>query len=189
MEELRQVMRFGGILAESQIDQVLSHYQEQWLDAMEHNLQIGKICNRISFISHGIIRSYAIDNNGDEVTKYFSRKQQFLVDLESFYEQKPAETACQAVVPSKIYYIGRSSWFQLMEEIPKFFILSKSLAEAALLNKIKDNDFLNFGTATDKYQEFLWRYPDLAQQVPQGMIASYLKITPQSLSRIRRRKL
>lgn len=76
-----------------------------------------------------------------------------------------------------------------MEEIPKFFILSKSLAESALLNKLKDNDFLNFGTATDKYREFLHRYPDLAQQVPQGMIASYLKITPQSLSRIRRQKL
>ena len=189
MEGLRQAMRFGGILAESQIEQVLSHYESQDLLPMEHHLQVGEVCKRISFISHGIIRSYAIDPNGDEVTKYFARKHQFVVDLESYYEQKPAEVAFQAVVPTRFYYIQRSVWFQLMDEIPKMFILSKSLAKSALLNKLKDNDFLNFGTATDKYREFLRRYPDLAQQVPQGMIASYLKITPQSLSRIRRGKL
>ncbi len=55
-----------------------------------------------------------------------------------------------------------------------------------LLNKIKDNDFLNFRTAADKYREFVKRYPDLALYVPQQYIASYLKITPQSLSRIRK---
>ncbi|MDH5604324.1 MAG: hypothetical protein OEY51_10300 [Cyclobacteriaceae bacterium] len=64
--------------------------------------------------------------------------------------------------------------------------MMESLTEATLLNKIKDNDFLNYGTAKDKYQEFIKRYPDLIREVPQQYIASYLKITPQSLSRIRK---
>ena len=70
--------------------------------------------------------------------------------------------------------------------MPQLFILSKSLTEAALLNKLKDKDFLHFGTARQKYQEFVRRYPDLALRVPQRYVASYLGITPQSLSRIRK---
>jgi hypothetical protein len=54
------------------------------------------------------------------------------------------------------------------------------------LNKIKDADFLRFGTAKEKYAEFVRRYPDLALSVPLQYIASYLQITPQSLSRIRK---
>jgi len=65
------------------------------------------------------------------------------------------------------------------------FTLQFCFSESTLLNKIKDNDFLNFGSAKIKYLEFVKRYPALAQQVPQQYIASYLKITPQSLSRIR----
>ena len=64
--------------------------------------------------------------------------------------------------------------------------MMESLTEATLLNKIKDNDFLNYGTAKDKYQEFLKWYPDLMREVPQNYIASYLKITLRSLSRIRK---
>ena len=75
-----------------------------------------------------------------------------------------------------------------MEEIPNMFLLMKSLSEAALLNKIRDNDFLSFGTATEKYREFQKRYPDLADTVPLRYIANFLHITPQSLSRIRRKQ-
>jgi hypothetical protein len=70
--------------------------------------------------------------------------------------------------------------------MPTLYIFIKSITEAQLLNKIKDNDFLNFGDAKTKYVEFIKRYPLLLQQVPQQYIASYLKITPQSLSRIRK---
>ncbi|MBO3273152.1 hypothetical protein [Hymenobacter defluvii] len=63
------------------------------------------------------------------------------------------------------------------------------LTEATLLNKIKDNDFLHFGTAKQKYQEFVKRYPDLLLIIPQHYIASYLHITPQLLSRIRKSEL
>jgi hypothetical protein len=85
-----------------------------------------------------------------------------------------------------ILWTSRRDWERLTEKIPKLFILMKSLSEALMLNKLKDLDFLNFGTATDKYKEFLKRHPDLALYVPQQYIASYLKIAPQSLSRIRK---
>lgn len=132
------------------------------------------------------MRGYIVSAAGEEATKYFLRENQFMMDIESYYNNTPSENAMQAMVPTQLLVIKRQAWNKMIEAMPKLYILTKSLTEAALLNKIKDNDFLNFGTASEKYREFIKRYPDVALQVPQQYIASYLKITPQSLSRIRK---
>lgn len=186
MERIRTALSFGGILPEERLDYLLTFLEERQLKPGEEFLPIGNVSNEIGFIDEGILRCYGIGKQGEEVTKYFIRQNQFAVNLESYYDAIPSESALQAVVPTKIYSVKRTVWNRLAEEVPKLYILTKTLTEATLLNKIKDNDFLNFGTAKDKYQEFLNRYPDLALQVPLAYIASYLKITPQSLSRIRK---
>ncbi|MEM8528898.1 MAG: Crp/Fnr family transcriptional regulator [Bacteroidota bacterium] len=186
MEKLRTALSFGGILNDTEIDYILPQYEYRVFQIGEEFLQIGRVSRSIGFIDEGIMRAYAIGLNGEEVTKYFMRPNQFLVDLESYYNDTPAENAIQAITASHLYIMHRSTWITISQKIPKLYILMKSLTEAALMSKIKDNDFLNFGTAKDKYQAFVERYPQLALQVPQQYIASYLKITPQSLSRIRR---
>ncbi|HLW38976.1 MAG TPA: Crp/Fnr family transcriptional regulator [Brumimicrobium sp.] len=186
MEKLKSVLSFGGILSKNDIDNVASHFKDRKLNAEEHFQEFHKIANEIAFVESGILRVYAADNNGDEVTKYFIRENQFFVDLESYYTAKPATDIFQAVTNSELYTIHKSVIEKLSNEIPNLYIFVKSITEANLLNKIKDNDFLNFGNAKTKYLEFVKRYPTLAQQVPQQYIASYLKITPQSLSRIRK---
>jgi CRP/FNR family transcriptional regulator, anaerobic regulatory protein len=132
------------------------------------------------------MRCYDITKGGDEVTKYLIRPHQFYADIESYYNLSPCENSVQAVTDAELYVFHRKAWNQLNESIPNFFIYTKSITEAALLNKIKDNDFLNYGTAKEKYLEMQKRYPEILLQVPQQYIASYLKITPQSLSRIRK---
>jgi CRP-like cAMP-binding protein len=186
MEKLKAALSFGGILTKENIEDIISHFDEKELEAGMDFSAMGRVSNEIGFIDTGIIRTYAVHEAGEEVTRYFFRENQFIVDLESYYSRKPSTSPLQAVIKSRINYIKRHAWEQLTEKIPALFILTKSLSEALLLNKLKDNDFLNFGTATDKYKEFIKRYPDLALYIPQQYIASYLKITPQSLSRIRK---
>lgn len=186
MEKLKSILGFGGILSKDDIEYVSSHFKNKSLKANEHFQGFHKIANEIAFVESGILRVYALEANGNEVTKYFIRENQFFVDLESYYTAKPATNAFQAVVNSEIYAVHKSVLEKLSEEIPNLYIFLKSITETHLLNKIKDNDFLNFGDAKTKYLEFVKRYPPLAQQVPQQYIASYLKITPQSLSRIRK---
>lgn len=186
MEKLKAALSFGGILTKENIEDIISHFEEKELQAGMDFSAIGKVSNEIGFIDSGIIRTYSVSPEGEEVTRYFFRENQFIVDLESYYSRKPSIYPLQAVINSRIVYIKRQEWEKLTEKIPGLFILTKSLSEALFLNKLKDNDFLNFGTATDKYREFVKRYPDLALYVPQQYIASYLKITPQSLSRIRK---
>jgi len=186
MEKLISVLNFGGILSSQDIDMVAFHFKGRKLKADEHFQTFHRVANEIAFVESGILRVYAADDKGNEVTKYFIRENQFFVDLESYYTTKPATDIFQAVTNSELYTIHKSVIERLSNEIPNLYIFIKSITEANLLNKIKDNDFLNFGDAKTKYIEFVKRYPVLAQQVPQQYTASYLKITPQSLSRIRK---
>jgi len=186
MDKLYSALSFGGILSPDSIEDILTYYEEVNLAPQEDFLSAGSISDKIGFVNKGILRVYTFDKDGGEVTKYFVRSHQFVVDLESYYNLTSSEVTIQAVVASQLFCMKRNVWNRLSETYPKLYMLMKSLSEMTLLNKIKDNDFLNFGTAQDKYLEFVKRYPDLALQVPQQYIASYLKITPQSLSRIRK---
>lgn len=185
-EKLIAALGFGGILGDEDIGLALQYYRQRSLKAGESFLRVGQVSREIGFVSEGILRVYAPDLDGSEVTKYFVRANQFAVNLESYYAGQPSENEMEAVIPCTLMVIQRDDLERLNERLPKFYIFSKTVAEAQLLNKLKDNDFLNYGTAKQKYMEFLRRYPDLALKVPQQYIASYLKITPQSLSRIRK---
>lgn len=186
MENLLIALGFGGILAKEELDYIGGFFEVQMLKSGENFLSIGKISNQIGFVDRGVLRAYAMGGDFQEATKYFMRENQFVVEIESFYTNKASESGIQAVTPSKVLTIKRPVLNKLYEEIPKLFILTKTLSEAALLNKIKDKEFLYYGSAKEKYLEFMRRYPDLALNVPIQYIASYLQITPQSLSRIRR---
>ena len=186
MSKLNQALAFGGILTDENIAIVSGHFRHEKLKALDHFHEIGTRANSIAFVESGIFRFYTIDSEANDVTKYFIRENQFMVDLDSYYSGEPSAEAIQAMISSEIYIIKKTEMISLTEEIPNMYIFLKSFSEAQLLTKIKDNDFLNFGNSKTKYLEFIKRYPGVAQQVPQQFIASYLKITPQSLSRIRK---
>jgi len=186
MDKLRLTLGFGNILAENDIKIFLSAFSIRILKANECMKRGGTVSSEIAFVDEGILRIFDITDSGSDVTKYFVRSGQFVTELESYYSGIPTDEAIQAVIDSKILVIKKSAIEKLSTQIPSLYLFLKSITESALLNKLKDNDFLNYGNAETKYMEFVKRYPDLALYVPQQMIASYLKITPQSLSRIRR---
>ncbi|MBB3842115.1 CRP-like cAMP-binding protein [Runella defluvii] len=186
MNKLKSALQFGGILGDDSIQQVLNHVHLKTLKTGEYFLEFGAVAHEIMFVDEGILRSYDTGNQGEEITKYFVRSNQFYADLESFYNLTPCENAIQAVTPAKVLVIRRKNWEIFNETIPNFYIFTKTIIEATFLTKIKDNDFLNYGTAMEKYLELQKRYPEILLQVPQQYVASYLKITPQSLSRIRK---
>ncbi|HTF80539.1 MAG TPA: Crp/Fnr family transcriptional regulator [Cytophagales bacterium] len=186
MEKLKGALRFGGILSEQSITYITESVQERHLKGNEHFLPFGSVAHEIMFVNEGFLRSYDVTTGGEEVTKYFVRPHQFYADLESYYNLSPCSNAIQAMTDVHLFVFNRMVWNKLNEEIPNFHLYTKTMIEAALLHKIKDNDFLNYGTAKNKYQELQKRYPQIVLHVPQQYIASYLKITPQSLSRIRK---
>lgn len=186
MNNLSNALLFGGILNTAEIAHITRCFEMQALKSGDHFCLPDQVSDRLGFVDSGIFRVYVENDEGEEATKYFFRQNQFIMDIESFYHGAPTIAGIQAVTEVHLLSINRKDWFQLNEAIPKLFMLTKSLTEAALINKIKDSDFLRFGTASQKYEAFVKRYPDLALNVPLQYIASYLQITPQSLSRIRK---
>lgn len=186
MDNLQSVLHFGGILRKEEISYALSFFRQKSLKSDQHLQAPGQIAREIVFVEKGIARVYTIDTDGMDVTKHFIKENQFFVDLESYYAGTSATEIFQAVTACEIQTIQKASIEKLSVDIPNFYIFLKSITEAALLNKFRNNDFLNFGTAKTKYLAFIQRDPELAGMVPQQYIASYLKITPQSLSRIRK---
>ncbi|UOQ54931.1 Crp/Fnr family transcriptional regulator [Hymenobacter cellulosivorans] len=187
MENLRKAFGFGGVLSADEIAHVTGQFVPQHLRAGEHFFAPGDYPNQLGFVSTGVCRLYLVGREPEEeATRCFIRPHQFILDLESFHSNQPTQVGIQALTACELLLLDRRTWQQLVVESPKLFILSKLLTEVALLNNLKDSDFLHFGTAKQKYQEFVKRYPDLVLSVPQHYIASYLGITPQSLSRIRK---
>ncbi len=186
MNKLRSTLSFGKILTEDDIETFLSAFEIQILKANDYVKKSGTVSSEIAFVNEGILRIFDTTDAGSEVTKYFVRSGQFVAELESYYSGIPTEEAIQAVTDSEIFVIKKSAVEKLSTQISSLYLFLKSMTESTLLNKLKDNNFLNYGSAETKYMEFVKRYPELALNVPQQMIASYLKITPQSLSRIRK---
>lgn len=186
MDKLKSALAFGGILTPEDIETLALNFRYRKVKAGEYVQELHEVATDIIFVNKGVLRILGIDADGNDITKHFIRENQFFANLESHYTKQPAIEAIQSVVVSELFIINFLTFERHMQEIPNLFIFFKSISEATLLNKIKDNDFLNFGDSKTKYLELLRRYPALVQQVPQHYIASYLKITPQSLSRIRK---
>jgi CRP-like cAMP-binding protein len=146
----------------------------------------GKVCREMFFICKGILRIMATNEKGNEVTHFFLKENQFCTILNSFNNLIPAEESIVAACDAEVMVISKGKLEQLYVELPFLKELITQITQQALLDKIQiRNSYLGQDSST-RYQLFMMRQPEIALRVPLSEIASYLGITPQSLSRIRR---
>ena len=149
-------------------------------------LNEGDVCRYLGFVNSGCLRQYSIDNKGTEHIIQFAIEDWWVSDLQSFLSGFPATYNIDALQDSEVMLLGKSSRDELLEACPKMERFFRLLIEA---NHVATNqriaDSLS-ASAEERYLKFIKTYPKLFEQVPQNHIASYLGITPQSLSRIRK---
>ena len=144
------------------------------------------ICRSFFFICDGVLRIVMHNEKGIEVTHYFLRTAQFCTILNSFENEVVAEEAIQASCDTEVMAIEKNKLYELYTKIPWLETVIDQITQQALIDKIQlRNAYLGLDSA-DRYQLFITRQPEVAAKVPLNEIASYLDITPQSLSRIRR---
>lgn len=149
-------------------------------------LEEGKTAKEIFFICKGILRIVTVNSKGVPVTYFFLKENRFCTILNSFNNEVPAAEGIQAACDAELLVITKKSLLHLYQQIPYLEKLLTGIMQQALLDKIQiRNAYLGEDAAT-RYQKFLMRQPDIALRVSLGDIASYLGITQQSLSRIRR---
>ncbi len=148
-------------------------------------LEEGEISKHTIFVEKGLLRSYTVDEKGNEHTLQFASDGWWMGDLYSFFTNEPSMYNIEALEDSELLMITLPSWEELLQKVPAFeryfrIIIQNNLVatQRRLMGNMSE-------TAEEKYLNLLHTYPDIVLRVPQHMIASYLGITRETLSRIR----
>lgn len=149
-------------------------------------VQAGEVCTQFAFVNSGCLRQYSTDARGEEHVIQFAIRDWWIGDMQSFLTGEPAAYSIDAVQDTEVLMIGRAAREQLLETAPGAERFFRLLLEAHFLATSRRIEALLRSSAEERYLAFLKTYPALVEEIPQGQIASYLGITPQSLSRIRR---
>jgi len=173
-------------LTEEQFNKWISQFIERKVKKHEFVLSEGEISKHIFFTVHGCLRLYAVDNKGKEHIMQFAPENWWIGDIESSSNRSPSSYFIDALEDSDILSMDIISWDKTMTEIPPLAILFQRLMQNRQTASQKRIITSMSATSEERYLEFMKTYPSLAQRIPQHMIASYLGITPESLSRIRK---
>lgn len=150
-------------------------------------LQEGEICNFEYYLNKGCIRNYYLDEKGDEVTLQFAIEGWWVSDIASFHERKPSHMFIETLEHCEVLMLSPESKETLLREIPKFERVFRLMVQRNL-SGLQERLFKTIATtATEKYLDFLERYPTIPQRVAQHYIASYLGFSPEFLSKVRTR--
>ena len=149
-------------------------------------LQNGEIWNINCFISSGCLRLYRFDEEGKDHTLRFAINNWWITDVESYNHTKPSHYNIQALVESTVVIWTKAKWLELKALIPAL----KEFDEYLLLNSFEANQRRIYSlisySAEERYHEFHQTYPRIFNRVPLHMVASYLGISRETLSRIRK---
>lgn len=152
-------------------------------------LKQGEICKFEAYIIEGCVKKYYIDPDGEEVILQFAVEDWWVSDIGSFSEQKPSNLFIETLEDTNVLIIDFESKARLFKEIPTLERVFRIMMQRAY--SVLESRFYATVTnsAEERYLQFLEKYPTIPQRVPQQQIASYLGITPESLSRIKSKLL
>lgn len=181
-EQLKELISIGEAEWESFAEQLV----KENLKAKTELLRAGQIARKIYFIEEGLMRCYHL-KDGKEVSTYFACDQQFISAYASFITQEYSFEYLETLEDSIVYSLSNYKFNRLLELSPKFEKLARILAERNYLCVLNRIFSMQTKSAKEHYLEFIEQNElKVLQRVPQYMIASFLGIAPESLSRIRK---
>lgn len=186
MEQLiNYILQFGD-LNKQQTDLIISKAKTIELKKNEYISEAGKIPKYVGFVLEGVFRFCYYNNKGEEITHYFISENSFVADYQKFEAQVVASEYVQAVTDCKLLVFSKKNWDEISNTILDWDVISAKIEKKCLLNSIEKRSPLVSEDATSRYLSFMEEFSNLVNRVPLSYVASYLGITQQSLSRIRK---
>lgn len=172
-------------LNQAEQDAVCQAFHPTELKKKEYLLEAGEYSNHMRFIASGCLKLFQVDDVGNEHILFFGMGGWWVNDLYAYLTETPATYSLQAITNSVVLQIHRHDLDRLFDEIhmmDRFFRMKTQKGYVALQERTTRTMSLS---AEQRYADFVQRYRDMEQQIPQYMIASYLGVTPEHLSAIR----
>lgn len=180
------ILRYVDI-ADFEIDEIYSKFTREIFGKKEYLLQEGQVCRKYYFILNGLVRSFYIDGKGNEKITQFALENWWLTNMESFIKKTPSSVTIQAIEKTTALSIDREELHALFDHHPKLERFFRIITENMLIAIQRRNDVYLQLKSKDRYYDFVTSFPSFTQRVPQYMIASYLEITPEYLSELRKK--
>ena len=173
-------------LTEDEKAQVKTFFLPKKLRRKQYLLQEGDPCKYVAFVEKGMLRSYTIDDKGLEHIMQFAFEGWWIADQYSFLTGEPSLYNIDALEDCELLLLSRDAEEEMMEKIPRMERFFRILLQNNLIAMQRRIISSLSRTAEEKYKELIVSCPTIPQRVPQHMMASYLGITPETLSRIRK---
>ncbi|WP_254162764.1 Crp/Fnr family transcriptional regulator [Chryseosolibacter histidini] len=173
-------------LSDAEKDDLALRVKERKLKRKAFFLQEGQVCHHYGFVVSGCFKTYGVDAAGKEHNLQFAAENDWIVDISSFYADKPSKLFIETLEPSHILLIEKTDLLHFYKQYPKFVRYFKVIFEnkfVEMQNRVLQNIS---STAEERYLAFLEQYPRLSNRIPNLQIASYLGVTPEFLSKIRK---
>lgn len=175
-------------LTETESEYFSSCLSEKQLKRNEYLLREGEVCRFAGFVSAGCLRAYTIDGNGFEHILQFAPADWWVTDMYSYITGKPGNLFIEAMERSEVLLLSKSGREKLCVQVPKFEKFFRIIAENSLVasrQRVMDNLSL---TAAQRYAKFCKVYPTIFGSIPQKHVASYIGVTPEFLSKLRKER-
>ena len=177
----------GITLTEADKEIFRQHIVIKKLRKRQYLLSEGEICKSVAFVNRGMLRSYLLDEKGNERIIQFAPEGWFISDLSSFITNEPSNLNIDAIEDAELVLLHQAAHMHLENVIPEFFKFNYMQYRGAYISLQKRLTNMFTLSAEEKYIKLHSIYPDIMQRVPQHMIASYLGLKPETLSRVRKK--
>ncbi|MBW1294765.1 Crp/Fnr family transcriptional regulator [Aquimarina litoralis] len=186
MDALRKYIDRYVALEDAEFDFFYSFLEEKTFQKHEYIQQSGSICTHHHFIIEGLVKSFYIDDSGTERIVQFGIENWWVTNLESFKKQEPSLIQIQTLEKTTVLRIKKQDLDLAFNKIPKIERLFRLIYENWLIAEQRKGFFYMKTSSKDRYLALVESIPNFVQRVPQYMIASYLDITPEYLSELRK---
>ena len=186
-QQLQKAIKNKVTISDDELSELYRHFTPKTIRKKQLLLEEGDVCNRVAFIEKGTLFSYSTDEKGGVHVMQFAFEGWWMSDLFSFLTGEPSKLSIEALEDCEVLLISKDKHAELLEKMPVFESYMRQLYQNAYVSLQRRMEETIGLTAEEKYSRFLnGPFSGLLSRVPQHLIASYLGITPETLSRIRR---
>lgn len=182
---IEYILQFGN-LNKQQIDLIKSKATEIELHKDEYYWEAGKTVRQIGFLTDGVLRVHFYNNKGEEITRYFIDENHLILSGNTIDEVYTPSEYLSAIMDCKLVVFSKQDWKEITETIIGWDSIIQRITTKHHREKIERRGGLVSQDGTERYLDFIQKFPTLVNRVPLSFIASYLGITQSSLSRIRK---